>query len=85
MHVNEWPQVSDVAGLYLAGIVESVASRLRIPKHGLSQMQLEHRSARIAKSVGMSVGVTIGCILGLFPLAWPADYRLWPAPDDAAN
>lgn len=29
------------------------------------------------KTIAMTSGIFIGCILGMFPLIWPEEYRLW--------
>eukprot|EP01060_Flectonema_neradi_P034189 TRINITY_DN5933_c4_g1_i1.p1 TRINITY_DN5933_c4_g1~~TRINITY_DN5933_c4_g1_i1.p1 ORF type:complete len:218 (+),score=30.09 TRINITY_DN5933_c4_g1_i1:85-738(+) len=69
--------ISDVAGVATAGPIEVIARRIGVRGHGLTPAQMSHPAVITMKYVGTAFGVTIGCILGMFPLLWPAEYRLW--------
>lgn len=56
---------SDVAGLTGGGIVDATVAKLKLPQHGLTQVQLNGRRARIWGTVGGCVGVLTGCLLGM--------------------
>lgn len=56
---------SDVAGVTSGGIVDSAVSKLRLPRHGLSQDQLELKLTRMYSTAGACFGVLLGCLLGM--------------------
>lgn len=56
---------SDVAGITCGGVVDATVSKLQLPKHGLSQEQLDLKSSRIYSTVGACIGVVTGCLLGM--------------------
>lgn len=56
---------SDVAGNLSGGAVDAAVSKLRLPKHGLSQEQLDMKMSRIYSTFGACVGVVTGCLLGM--------------------
>jgi hypothetical protein len=56
---------SDTAGIMSGGAVDAGVARLRLPKHGLSQEQLDLRISRIYSTFGAIVGVLTGCLLGM--------------------
>jgi len=58
---------SDVCGVYLGGVIETVASKIGV-KPDVSQAQLMSRHGRIAASTGGALGIFFGCILGMVPL-----------------
>lgn len=60
--------VSDLAGVVLAGYVESFAAKFGIPPPNLSLEQYDMRGPKIASAVGRCVGIALGCLLGMFPL-----------------
>jgi putative methionine-R-sulfoxide reductase with GAF domain len=57
--------VSDVAGVTSGGVVDNAVSKLNLPKHGLSQAQLELKQTRMYSTFGACVGVFSGCLLGM--------------------
>ena len=69
--------ISDVAGVATAGPIEVIARRIGVQGHGLTASQMRRPFVISMKYLGTAVGVTIGCILGMFPLLWPVEYRLW--------
>merc|ERR1719401_1584591 len=68
---------SDVIGLWLAGIIETAGAAMGLPEHNLSNAQQQLLSVRIAKNTSMILGIILGCILGMFPLLYPEEWRLW--------
>merc|ERR1719277_732688 len=71
--------ISDVIGIWGSGLIETGAAMLGLPDHGLTHEQQKSLTVRILKNTSMIVGIVIGCILGMFPLAYPDEYRLWPS------
>uniref|UniRef100_A0A7S4Q6L7 Transmembrane protein 65 n=1 Tax=Alexandrium monilatum TaxID=311494 RepID=A0A7S4Q6L7_9DINO len=71
--------ISDVVGLWVSGFVEAFAAALGLPDHGLTNAQRRTVQIRVLKNCSMVVGLVIGCIIGMFPLAYPTDWRLWPS------
>ncbi|XP_072317056.1 transmembrane protein 65-like [Eucyclogobius newberryi] len=65
--------VSDLAGLGLAGYVESLASRWGMPIPDLNPKQADMWQTRVSSHSGKALGVGIGCILGMFPLLFFKD------------
>ncbi|XP_020507327.2 transmembrane protein 65 [Labrus bergylta] len=65
--------VSDLAGLGLAGYVESLASKLGMQVPDLTPKQVDMWQTRVSSHMGKGIGVTIGCILGMFPLLLMGD------------
>lgn len=70
---------SDVVGLWMSGFIEAVASRFGLRDHKLTTVQTDQLRLRILKNVSMIAGIVIGCTLGMFPLIYPQDWRLWPS------
>jgi len=60
--------VSDVAGFSCGGVVDALMSKLHLPRHNLSQQQMELKRTRMAHTIGGCVGVVIGCLLGMTSL-----------------
>ena len=60
---------SDVCGVYLGGVIESVASVVGV-KPDVTQKQLMSKMGRFAASSGGALGIFLGCLLGMFPLAF---------------
>jgi len=73
--------VGDVAGLFASNPIEAKikggAERIGLPMPTLSAAQTALPAARASKTAGCIVGVVIGCTLGLLPLVWPTEWRLW--------
>uniref|UniRef100_UPI0037E8DB2F transmembrane protein 65 n=1 Tax=Semicossyphus pulcher TaxID=241346 RepID=UPI0037E8DB2F len=65
--------VSDLAGLGLAGYVESLASKLGMQVPDLTPKQVDMWQTRVSSHMGKAIGVSIGCILGMFPLFFLGD------------
>eukprot|EP00397_Hematodinium_sp_SG-2012_P023758 GEMP01024704.1.p1 GENE.GEMP01024704.1~~GEMP01024704.1.p1 ORF type:complete len:359 (+),score=60.39 GEMP01024704.1:102-1079(+) len=74
--------VGDCTGIWLTGTIEAVAGHLRLQDHGLTFEQRRLTKSQTIKTVGMTSGIFIGCILGMFPLIWPEEWRLWSARDE---
>ena len=60
--------VADIAGLSLAGYIETYSSKLKIVQTNLTSHQYTFTSVKLAKYGGCIVGVVIGCTIGMFPL-----------------
>eukprot|EP01064_Diplonema_japonicum_P023115 TRINITY_DN33566_c0_g1_i1.p1 TRINITY_DN33566_c0_g1~~TRINITY_DN33566_c0_g1_i1.p1 ORF type:complete len:235 (+),score=42.98 TRINITY_DN33566_c0_g1_i1:101-706(+) len=75
--------VSDVAGVATAAPIEAATRNMGFRGHGMTARQLRLPTVLIYKYIGTGVGVTIGCILGMFPLLWPAEWRLWRSRAEA--
>mmetsp|Transcript_112445 Transcript_112445/g.350439 ORF Transcript_112445/g.350439 Transcript_112445/m.350439 type:complete len:270 (-) Transcript_112445:239-1048(-) len=73
--------ISDIIGLWVSGFVEAFASALGLPDHGLTNAQRRTVRIRVVKNCSMVVGLVIGCVVGMFPLIYPHDWRLWPSRD----
>ncbi|UPQ97126.1 DUF2453 domain-containing transmembrane protein [Chloropicon primus] len=59
--------VSDISGIMSGGTVDAVVGKLlpNLPRSGLTSLQKDLSSSRIAQTAGGCVGVTIGCLLGM--------------------
>lgn len=60
--------ISDLAGLGLAGYVETLVSKLGVQVPDLTPKQADMWQTRVSAHLGKAIGVSIGCILGMFPL-----------------
>ncbi|DAZ92432.1 TPA: hypothetical protein N0F65_000216, partial [Lagenidium giganteum] len=60
--------VSDVVGLSLGGMIETVARRVGIPDPKLSKAQADMAITHWCNFFASAGGITLGCILGMFPL-----------------
>jgi len=69
--------ISDIVGLWVSGFVEAFASAVGLPDHGLTNAQRRTVQIRVLKNCSMVVGLFIGCVAGMFPLVYPAEWRLW--------
>jgi len=78
---------SDVIGLWISGFIETFVASSGLQHHNLTSGQMELLQARIVKNTSMIAGITLGCIVGMFPLIYPEDWRFWPSRQDleAAN
>ncbi|GFH53260.1 hypothetical protein CTEN210_09736 [Chaetoceros tenuissimus] len=56
---------SDVAGNLSGGFVDALCAKLNLPKHHLTEAQLDMRITRYYRTAGACVGVVIGCLLGM--------------------
>lgn len=69
--------ISDVAGVALGGAIENIGNKLGLKHHQISPKQLQRRTCLMVKYTGIALGISFGCVLGMFPLLWPEEYRLW--------
>ena len=60
--------VADIAGLSLAGYIETFSSKLGIVQANLTTKQHSYVSVKLFKYGGCIIGVMIGCLIGMFPL-----------------
>lgn len=60
--------ISDFSGVCFGGVIESVASKLGLPKSGLSAEQLSSRNVKIVSVSGAALGVVLGCCIGMTSL-----------------
>ncbi|XP_033645436.1 transmembrane protein 65-like isoform X1 [Asterias rubens] len=60
--------ISDLAGVGLAGYVESIAHRIGVQPKELTPEQAVMRKTRWSAGLGRAVGLAVGCLLGMFPL-----------------
>nr|XP_019964708.1 PREDICTED: transmembrane protein 65 isoform X2 [Paralichthys olivaceus] len=67
--------VSDLAGLGLAGYVESLATKLGMQVPDMTPKQADMWQTRLSSHMGKAIGVSIGCILGMFPLFFLDDEK----------
>jgi len=75
--------ISDVFGLWVSGFIETAGVWLGFPEHSMSSQQLKLLPMRILRNTAMVLGIVIGCILGMAPLAYPKEWRLWEARPEA--
>lgn len=81
--------IGDVCGIFAASPVEAGiaagAAALRLPMPNLSAGQKCLPIARKWKTMGCVVGVVSGCLLGMFPLLWPQEMRLWSSKNSISR
>lgn len=70
---------SNVFGLWAGGLIESLAQPMGLPPHGLTAVQMSKPRSIFIKTSASVVGIVVGCIVGMCPLIWPDEYRLWEA------
>lgn len=70
--------ISDVVGIWGSGFIEHMASLLGLPDHGITNVQEKKFNVRIVKNSAMISGIVVGCVIGMFPLVYPEEWRLWP-------
>ena len=73
---------SDVIGLWISGFIETFVASTGLPGHRLTSGQMELLTVRIVKNTSMIVGISVGCIMGMLPLVYPEEYRIWPSRHD---
>jgi len=69
--------VSDVVGIWASGFIETTNAALGIPVSGLTSRQRADIRMRILKNTACATGIILGCLLGMAPLAYPQEWRLW--------
>lgn len=57
--------VSDFSGVFFSNIVDAAVAKLDLPRHHLSEMQLDMKPCRMARTLGSCLGVLTGCLLGM--------------------
>ncbi|XP_072018056.1 transmembrane protein 65-like isoform X1 [Amphiura filiformis] len=60
--------ISDMAGIGLAGYVESLANKFGVQAPTLTVEQSEMNRTRWTAGLGRGFGIFVGCLLGMFPL-----------------
>merc|ERR1712232_684339 len=68
---------SNVVGLWASGFIETIVGSAGIAQHGLTSEQESRLPIRISKNSAAIAGIVVGCTLGMFPLIFPEDLRLW--------
>lgn len=76
--------VSDIVGMYASGIIETMNAAMGVPVSGLTAEQRADIRMRIWKNTACCTGITVGCIIGMFPLAFPQEWRLWESRENLA-
>lgn len=71
--------ISDVIGLWTTGVIETMAAAMGVPASGLTPEQRSDIRIRILRNTSMVCGIVVGCVLGMAPLVYPSEYRLWPS------
>merc|ERR1712039_226306 len=73
----------DVSAIFAAAPAERAIKRfatsLRLPMPKLSDAQKLLPITQAFRRTGCVLGVICGCVLGMFPLQWPAEWRLYPS------
>ncbi|KAL1498760.1 hypothetical protein AB1Y20_014069 [Prymnesium parvum] len=69
--------ISDVVGLAAAGPIELALKHLKVESHNLGPSQLKTWSVVTAKYAGRAIGMVLGCLIGMCPLLFPEEHRLW--------
>ncbi|CAJ1429562.1 unnamed protein product [Effrenium voratum] len=73
---------SDVIGLWISGFIETFVGKTGLPSHKLTSGQMELLQVRVVKNTSMIAGILVGCIMGMLPLVYPEEYRVWPSRHD---
>mmetsp|Transcript_77236 Transcript_77236/g.139360 ORF Transcript_77236/g.139360 Transcript_77236/m.139360 type:complete len:121 (+) Transcript_77236:149-511(+) len=71
--------LSDVVGLWISGFIEAISAACGLRPHGITLKQMDLLNIRILKNTSMIVGIVLGCMLGMFPLIYPQEWRIWPS------
>jgi len=69
--------ISDVCGIGLGEVVENWSRKLGLNDPRLTREQLEMRKTRWVKSLACILGISLGCILGMVPLLFLDDHKLF--------
>lgn len=77
--------ISNVAGLTTGGLIEKAGAALGLPHHGLKPAQLKTFTSLYFKYTGMTIGVCFGCVMGMAPLYFPKEWRLWKSRDEKST
>ena len=54
-----------------------------VQDHMLTTKQMKMTRVQTMKTVSMASGIFVGCVLGMFPLLWPEEWRIWQSADAA--
>lgn len=60
--------VSDAAGVYLGGYIETMATKLGLKDPKLTKAQAKTKKAQMVSTTAAAIGIIVGCLLGMFPL-----------------
>lgn len=77
--------VGDCSGIWLTGTVEVLISHMNLKDHGLTFEQRRLTKVQTIKTLGMTCGIFCGCVLGMFPLIWPKEWRLYKSKDESTE
>lgn len=69
--------ISDVCGLWLSSIIETAGVAMGLPTSGLTTQQRMDIRMIMLRNTSTIVGMVLGCILGMCPLLFPKEWRLW--------
>ena len=64
---------SDVMGISLGDVVETMAKKLGLEAPGLSEEQLAMPRTKVCALLSSSLGISVGCVLGMVPLLFLED------------
>ena len=56
---------SGISGLTVGGTVDALVARLKLPRSGLTNAQMQTLAVKVARTAGQCAGVTVGCLLGM--------------------
>merc|ERR1712054_358311 len=73
---------SDIFGLWISGLIETAAVAMGFKEHSLTAKQVQLLPMRILRNTSMILGISLGCILGMFPLIFPEEWRLWASREE---
>jgi len=62
--------ISDCAGIFSGGAVESLAAKFGVEEPYLAREQRQMRVTKVWQYAGQVIGIVIGCTLGCCPLLW---------------
>jgi len=69
--------ISDAFGLWISGFIETAMVGWGVEAHGLTSRQMSDIRMLILKNTSMLCGMCLGCVIGMFPLVFPEQWRLW--------
>jgi hypothetical protein len=60
----------------IGGTIEFFVGK-NLQDHQLTSAQMKLTRVQTLKTIAMATGIFTGCVLGMFPLIWPKDWRLY--------
>jgi len=69
--------LSDVCGLWLSGVIETAGAAMGLPRSGLTIEQRSDVRMIMLRNTSMISGMVLGCIIGMVPLLYPEEWRMW--------